>query len=77
MYGCMDSEFTHPYDAQGFTMADTVLPSVDEFDWNDPAAKVWYDRKCQEKKELLEFYRKRAFLHGKIISKLSQEVHDT
>ena len=73
----IDSTFQHPYDQQGLTKEDAKLPSVDEFDFlNDPAAKVRYDQVCQERKDLAEFFRKRAFLHGKIQAQLTQEVHD-
>ena len=73
---CIDSEFTHPNDAAGLTKADAEMPSVDDFDWQNPSTRPRYDSICQQRKELQEFFRKRAFLHGKIISKLSQEVHD-
>ena len=72
----MESNFTHPNDEAGLTKADAVPPSVDEFDWHDPSTKARFDSICAERKELLEFFRKRAFLHGKIIAKLTQEVHD-
>ena len=73
---CMESDFTHPNDAAGLTRADTVLPDVDTFDWHDPSTRARYDSIRAEKNELREFFSKRALLHGKIIAKLTQEVHD-
>ena len=35
-----------------------------------------YDQAYQERKDLAEFFRKRALLHGKIQPQFTQEVHD-
>ena len=73
---CIDSSFTHPNDEAELTWADTVMPNVDDYDWRDPSSRPRYDAVCQQRKELKEFFQKRAFLHGKVIAKLSQEVHE-
>ena len=57
-------------------MQDTLLPDLEDYDFvNDPATKLSYEKHCQECRDLADFYRKRAVLHGKIQSSLTSEVH--
>ena len=42
---CIENSFAHPYDSNRYTMADTLLPDLDDYDFvNDPAAKLKYEQ---------------------------------